>query len=422
MTSSKASPLPWTRPAELRAQVQRLWDKGELLRAWLEHQGLAQGVVEPVTALTWPLRLNLKVPASADLSDRFEAVRLWLQELTQTPQVRIEWREINHRVQGAQRLPAAVWLDEPGTALTWIGQSRNAQRFATLWQQTQHQAALLPWLLRKPLQALELASHWQKLVAVAAWVQTHPRPGIYLRQVDIPGVDSKFIESHRGVLSEWLDLALPSSAISPQAVGIGQFARRYGFLEKPLRIRFRLLDAALPGLPGCPPLPDLTLEAEAFAALKLPLERVFITENETNFLAFPPHARAMVIFGAGYGWDALAQAQWLHTLDLHYWGDLDSHGFVILDQLRRHFPHVRSMLMDRATLLAHRAHWNEEPSPTNPLLTRLSRDEAELYASLCQNELHPHLRLEQERIGYGWLEQTLAQLTPPTGLLWSDQV
>ena len=41
------------------------------------------------------------------------------------------------------------------------------------------------------------------------------------------------------------------------------------------------------------------------------------------------------------------------SLDLVYWGDLDTHGFAILNRLRECFPHARSMLMDRATLLAH---------------------------------------------------------------------
>ena len=34
------------------------------------------------------------------------------------------------------------------------------------------------------------------------------------------------------------------------------------------------------------------------------IRRVFITENEINFLAFPRMKEAIVIFGAGYGWDA----------------------------------------------------------------------------------------------------------------------
>jgi hypothetical protein len=34
-----------------------------------------------------------------------------------------------------------------------------------------------------------------------------------------------------------------------------------------------------------------------------------------------------------------------------YWGDLDTHGFAILDELRAHCPHAESLLMNRATFL-----------------------------------------------------------------------
>ena len=47
----------------------------------------------------------------------------------------------------------------------------------------------------------------------------------------MPGVDSKFIEAHRGVLGEWLDLVLPPEAVDASAGGVAQFARRYGFLD-----------------------------------------------------------------------------------------------------------------------------------------------------------------------------------------------
>jgi hypothetical protein len=49
-----------------------------------------------------------------------------------------------------------------------------------------------------------------------------------------------------------------------------------------------------------------TVTAETFAGLKLPVQRVYITENEINFLAFPPVAASMVIFGAGYGFNLFA--------------------------------------------------------------------------------------------------------------------
>lgn len=394
--------MSWTTPADLRAQVQRRWDRGELLRATV------------ADAIAWPLRLSLKTPGASDLSDRFEAVRDWVRALADTPQVRIEWREWNHRVQGAQRLPAAVWLDSPQEALAFIGKTRQAQRFADLWRGTAAaQPSLLAWLSRRPIHALDLADRWERLLAVVAWLQAHPRPTVYLRQVDVPGVDSKFIEAHRGVLTELLDLALPPEVIETDATGVAQFTRRFGFLDKPTRIRFRLLDQALPSLPGCEGLPDITLDAASFAALTLPIERVFITENEINFLAFPPAADAIVVFGAGYGWEALARASWLHRCQLHYWGDIDTHGFAILDQLRAHFPDAASFLMDRQTLLAHRAHWGDEPDPVRHDLSRLTSEETTVYDDLRLDRLQPRLRLEQERVSFERVKQHLRELAEP---------
>lgn len=390
--------MSWTTPADLRAQVQRLWDRGELLRAAV------------ADAIDWPLRLSLKVPAPADLSERFDAVRDWVREIGAARHVRLEWREWTHRVQGRQRLPLAAWVDSLDDALALVGKKRQAERFRALWQQTASaQPVLQPWMTKRPLQVLELADRWDRLLAIVGWLQSHPRPGLYLRQVDLPGVDSKFIEAHRGVLAEWLDLALPPGAIDTAAAGAAQFARRYGFLDRPLRIRFRLLDPALPTLPGCKGLADITLDAASFATLALPLRRVVVTENETNFLALPALPQAIVIFGAGYGWDALARAGWLQRCELHYWGDIDTHGFAILDQLRGHFPHAASLLMDRETLLAHRALWGEEPQPIRHDLPRLTVDESAVYDDLRFDRLQPGLRLEQERVGFGWVRERLGR-------------
>jgi hypothetical protein len=254
---------------------------------------------------------------------------------------------------------------------------------------------------KRPLRALELAAEWSRLLDVVAWLQAHPRPGMYLRQVDLPGIHTKFIESQRGVLAELLDLALPAAAIDPSRTGAQQFAARYGFLDKPVLLRLRILDPALGLLPGAP-CPDLALDADSFARLRLDVARVFITENETNFLAFPRVDKAIVIFGAGYGWEALARAEWLQRCPIHYWGDIDTNGFAILAQLRARFAHVESLLMDRVTLLAHEALWGREDSPRPADVSRLSAEERGLYEDLRNHHIRPSLRLEQEHIGFGW--------------------
>ncbi len=409
--------MSWTGKADLLAHLQRLWARGDFLRVLVD-----EAEAEAEAQFLFPLRIKLKSPASSELAERFDAVRNWIAELVAIPHIEIEWREVQHRVVGAQRVPQAMVLPDVDSASALLGKRRELARFAALLAQTrQSQRAILPWLAKRPLQALELAAEWERLLAVVGWLQQHPRPGIYLRQVDIAGIDSKFIEAQRAVLAEWLDLALPSAAIDASQIGITRFAARYGFLDKPLRIRWRSLDAGLALLPLLPPLPalrqgegdggmclpDVTLDAASFARLALPITRVFITENETNFLALPEVNNAIVIFGAGYGWQALAQAQWLHRCTIHYWGDIDTHGFAILDSLRSHFAHVESFLMDMDTLLAHESLWGVEVTPVSHDLPRLTANERQVYDALRDNRIRPGLRLEQERIGFEWVQQAV---------------
>ena len=190
------------------------------------------------------------------------------------------------------------------------------------------------------------------------------------------------------------------------AGGMSQFCRRYGFMDKPLRIRFRILDPELALLPTCTD-QDIAVNQDAFNRLDLKVRRVFITENETNFLAFPDLPGSIVIFGAGYGFEMLAQAAWLRRCAIHYWGDIDTHGFAILDQLRAYFPHAESLLMDLKTLMAHELQWVNEPQPLRRDLTRLNREESTLYDELRNNLIGPAIRLEQERVGFGWVKIVL---------------
>lgn len=391
--------MKWSSPADLKEQVMRLWKQGELLRS------LATGDQR------FPLRLRFKAPGSADITEHFDLVRNWSATLAETQPLRLEWREVQHRVQGKQRLPESVWIDTLDDALSWIGKSALAAHFLTLFNTTRQECSgLLPWLVKRPLKALELADAWPKLLAVVNWVIEHPRPGLYIRQIDIPGIHSKFIEKHCCVLAELLDLVLPLDAVATSKSGAKQFAARYGFLEKPPSVRFRILDESLKIISGgcCP---DITLDAVSFRLLTTRPQRVFITENEINFLTFPQLSNAIVVFGAGYGWDAFERCQWLQECDIWYWGDIDTHGFAILDQLRARLSHACSFLMDRATLEEHRSVWGEEPTPTSHDLPRLTAHERELYDDLRNNRIRKNLRLEQEHIGFGWLQRFLERLS-----------
>jgi len=65
--------------------------------------------------------------------------------------------------------------------------------------------------------------------------------------------------------------------------------------------------------------------------------------------------------------------------------------------------------MDRATLQAHRSLWVQEPAEKRHTgeLFRLSADERLLFEDLRHDRIGERIRLEQERISYGWLRQDL---------------
>lgn len=382
----------WTSASALREQLRKRWDSGDLLAE------------QVASNMLFPLKLTVRGPSSSELSERFDAARAWAAELQQGAGhgYRLVMRDVRHRVIGQNSLPAEAWVDTWDDAVRWLGKASEVKAFdAVLALTRQQHPALLPWLQRQPLRALALADQWPHLLAFVGWLQVHPQPGIYMRQVDLPGIHSKFIETHRSVLAELLDLVLPFDAINTQFTGGAQFAQRYGFRDKPLRVRFRWLDPEASGwISGGDG--DYTVSQVAFARLKPAIEHVFIVENEVNFLSFPAVPLSLVVFGAGYGFEALASADWLVNCKLHYWGDIDTHGFAILDQLRGHHPHAMSFLMDRQTLLGHQAQWVVESQPTLRDLARLNHDEGALYDDLRWGRLCDQaVRLEQERIDFG---------------------
>lgn len=388
----------WTRPAELTRQVERLWERGRILGGMVDGESV------------FPLRLRLRGPTRSDLADRFDDVRKWIGELEENCKgVRgygydLEWTESRHRQLGRNRWPSGATVQTEDDALRLIGKRRDAARFREIVAATESSSpALRDWLSRSPLIALEHAPHWSRILAVLSWFREHPRCGLYLRQLDIPGVDTKFIEDRRGLIATLLDRVLPPESIDATAVGARGFESRYGLQCKPALVRFRILDRRL-RLRG---LSDLTVPVEELAELRLGARRVFITENEINGLAFPEVPESIVVFGMGYRAEQLAGIGWLPEVDIHYWGDIDTHGFGILDRLRGAFPHARSLLMDRETLLAHRALWVTEESGETRALDRLTDAERALYGELRGDRYGQQIRLEQERIGFRWVERAL---------------
>lgn len=378
---------PWTRPAEVRGWLGKKWQSGALLTAFAEEKD-------------WePLGVPLHGPVAAEIGGRLAEAQEWAAEWGRAGRgpLRVEYKKVGGRQVGANMIPCRAWIDDYDHAWELLGVRAEVRRFSSLAVATAESCPrLVPWLTGRPVQLLRLADQWDKLLATVRWIDERQSPGMYLRQVDVPGVDTKFIERHRGVLTELLDLQLSPDRIDADAT---DFARRYQFRRKPRYVRFRA--------PASLGFSELTVRADEFATPPPGASRAYVVENEITYLAFPLPGDAIVIFGGGYAVDALEPLGWLTDLALVYWGDIDTHGFAILNRLRHKFGHARSMLMDRATLLAHRGQWVTEPRPTAASLDLLDAEEAELYRDLLDGTLGPSVRLEQERIAFAAIERAL---------------
>jgi hypothetical protein len=412
----------WTTLADLRAQSLKAWGSGALLREMLEPGGL------------YPRRRPLKRPTAATLRSDYAAARAWAAELLGAAgPFSVETAEVGRTTVGANQLPAAAVFVSVEDEIAFVGKAKDAVRFV---EHADGLSALHPsfrlWALRRPLKLLELGADALTAGRVALWLQDNPEPGIYVRQLGLSGVHTKFVESHRGVISELASglgsgpaadqaaeplAEIPSEpgsmlGVTPARTPAARFAAAHGFLHPPELVRFRVLD---PDVTLLGEARDLTVTAEAFSTLRLPVTRILITENLVNFLALPQLPGTLAIYGAGYGFSSLRDAAWLRECEVLYWGDLDTHGFRILDQLRAVHPHVGSVLMDETTLLAHREVWGSEASPSKASLSRLTAAESLLYEGLRDDAVGTAVRLEQELIGWDWALQKLRACSAAEG-------
>lgn len=375
MTEAAAS---WTTPADVSARVRKRWADGTLLRV----------AVEGAFA---PIEVPLRGPSAADLGDRVDEARRWANELTRASRggahFVIVFGEVGGRHVGKSRIPTRAIFSTAQQAWSLLGVGAEVERFVELFERAPAHAR--GWVLQHPHVALAAADDWSEILAALEWISRERGTGRFLREVTAPGVDTKLIERRRGVLAGVLGVP----------AGADAFAQTLGFAMRPATVRLRF-DPRVFGFPsgfseGVFRLDELD-EALSSASQAL------IIENEATYLAAPIPENGVVLWGKGYDAGNPASLRWLREVPVTYWGDIDTHGFAILNRVRSRLPQVRSVLMDFTTLHAHRERWGREEKPTSAALTHLAPEDADVYAALVTDRHGERVRLEQERVDWAW--------------------
>lgn len=427
-------------PEQVRAEIARIYRRRH--RAWFGDTG-APGEVDE-----WPLRIPLGVPTETEVSADPTAVRTWAEQwATCALPGRLERGSRRWARLGEQNLPAAWLLEGPEQLAQWCGESER-------WARTINRRA--DWMQRwgsAPGRLFDVFADYDeadfgRLLTTLEWLLANPASGLYLRQLPLLGVDTKWVEARAAVIGEalsWLrgiqdgsggtgpvdDIEAsgdgdgatngePSgerfaiAGATGQRIGrsvAGDFFRLTGLRPLPHRIRLLVLCAKLRAQTGG--LRDIEAPLDEAAGLPLKPRAVLVVENLQTGIALPDREGLVAFIGLGRAVGVLRQLPWLRGVAAWYWGDIDTHGLEILARARGALPGLRSVLMDEATLLRYRALAVEEGRQQSGAgLEPLSAAERRVFDGLKAGRWGTRLRLEQERIPWGEVERVLASIVP----------
>jgi hypothetical protein len=370
---------PLKYPEDVRRALRRQWARKRSL--WLAGNG------------RWPFVLTLGKPVQSDARLQMDAVRQWAQAWRDISAAgHVEWQERQWFDVGRQQLPARLVLKSPEEVAVWAGEDRpwrlaheRYDRLIRSWPQ-------LSTSLSKHFNVLAGYSEqdFERLTSMLAWLERHPSSGLFPRQLPIVGLDSKWLESRKGLITELVGALC----------GIGSSSDFYsccGLRPPPTLVRIMILDPALRARVGA--LRDLTAPLEELARLPLLPKCVFIVENIQTGLALDDLEATMVVLGRGYTVDVIGRLPWIRQATAFYWGDIDTHGFAILSRARSYLPQLESLMMNETVLQQYRDLLMEEKDQHGAeVLPNLTEEERAIYRNLKRQTWGFHLRLEQERI------------------------
>lgn len=371
-------------PDAIKAKALRLYP--EVIKAWLA------GKQDDYFPRRLPVNLRLPDDHAAAI-DEVARLREGAKESLGYG-YRIAWQSRRSRTHGLNQFPDSIWIDSLDDLVRLCDQQAEWRRLqVAVACLRRRQPRLEHWLQQgahwKTL--LQLAEELDDLLSLVDFLVTHPRPGIFAREIPIP-VPTKLIERHRRQLAVWLDRLLPPDTIDCR-YGYDAFEPRYGLRYARPHYLLRILDPQLQVELGLP-FNELSLPAQALAKLPVRQAQVLLVENKTTLLSLPERARGIALGGLGNAITQLADIPWLKNQAVTYWGDLDAEGFEILDRLRVYLPAVSSLWMDEASVETYRHLATAGNSAIEKPLSHLTEPERRAYALLCEQGL----RIEQEHL------------------------
>jgi len=392
---------------------------------------------------TWPLEVSLDRPKQQAALDKSALVKSWSSSWGAWRQQRTSAGHIGPALTttmvawpslGTQDLPERLVFDTPEVVADFCSEGGE-------WRRAARRRALM--LERWPkVGAAGLGAHFttlatytdadfERLLDLLDWLVANPRSGLFLRQLPVRGIDTKWVDKHRrrlvaDLLKRIRAVAVPQGLEADAIVDPGpqddaadeedgdsggDFYEVCGLRKASPRVRMLVLCPLLRTATGG--LRDIEAPVEELATLALSPRAIIVVENKDTGLCLPDISGAVAVIKLGNAVSLVQRLPWLRELPVLYWGDVDTHGFAILAQARKTLGNVRSVLMDEQTVRDHLDRLVDEPMHTRRLDRELLHaGELQVYERLLSGDWGASVRLEQERLTWPTaLEQVLSALS-----------
>jgi hypothetical protein len=344
----------------------------------------------------FPLIISLRAPTGTEAIANQDSARKWISEWQNLPTNlgAVRWEELRWRYLGKQMIPKALELPDPNTLARWIGLEPAWKKAL---KRSQKSLELFPELVgglsRMYFEYFEMEdSDFERLLEVLSWIKNNRGVSLYPRELPIVGVDSKWVENHEKYL------ATAASELFGETIRSHNLYSSLGFKTPPKNlIHLRPLCSNLKKIMGG--WDYFRVELCDLIKLKIKPRLVIIVENLQTGLSFKSLPGTLLFMAKGYSATEFAQIPFLKDTPCLYWGDIDTHGFKIINLVRKELPHLKSMLMDETTFLSHCKFWVSEENPVkNSELSYLTAPELELFEKIRFGKWGQNLRLEQEKV------------------------
>ena len=378
-------------PAEIARQLAVQWHNADHREKRLLQAG------------AWPLRLPVGKPSATDFNQTAllrEHIRNW-QEVNIGE---VLWERIRYRNASESVAVPLKWIIRSPSE--WVDATRDKQVSSEYQQLSSIVRGVAPIFHKIVIRQRSLvigkpASEIIQASELALQLVPHCAEGKPLRSLSLAGIDSKFFERHRQLVTLFLDLRFEGEA-SRQGLET--------FLDAARDKDHWLLVAELGE--GLLPFRQQRVRSRELMDVILPADAILVVENERCLHQLPEVPNTIAVLGSGANLRWLS-AEWLSRKNIAYWGDIDTWGLQLLARARLIRPDIKALLMEKEILLKFSDKAVAEPEVAgNRVPEGLTEKEADLYNYLLSCDKG---RLEQEFIDERLVKRSILEWLKTSG-------